>query len=96
MTADVSEKDVTYAVRTPQNPKNKNFIQPLDTSKLNPSYPVVMITHGWTDAGDASWIQNLTNAYLEQGNYNIIAVNWHKPADENYVSSAANTKSVGK
>lgn len=93
--ADVSEKDVNYAVRTPQNPKNQNFVQPIDVSKMNPSYPVIMIVHGWTDAGNASWIQNLTNAYFEHGDYNIISVNWQKPGDKNYAVSAKNTKEVG-
>lgn len=92
----MSETDVTYAVRTPQDPKNKNFVQPIDTSKINPSYPVIFITHGWTDEGNASWVQNLTNAFFEQGNYNIIAVNWRKIAKQNYVAAAGNTKDVGK
>lgn len=83
-------------MRTPENQNNQHFVEPIDISTINPSYPVIIITHGWTDSGRASWIQNLTNAYFEHGKYNIIAVNWQKPANEDYATSVKNINCVGK
>lgn len=91
----VVERDVTYAVRTPQNPNNSNFSEAIDLSEINSSHPVILIVHGWTDTGNDPWIQNLTYAYFSQGNYNIIAVDWRKPAGHNYIASVENSRPVG-
>lgn len=93
--AQVLPKEVTYAVRTRQYPRNQKFVTPLDASAINPSNHVIFITHGWTAHGNDSWILNLTNAYLNKGAFNIIAVNWHNPANQLYPASARNTKDVG-
>lgn len=90
-----SEEDVTFAVRTRQKRNNQDFRSPMDHSEINPNLPFKFIIHGWIDWGNNSWIQNLSYAFLDLDNYNIIAVNWHNLAQENYLAAAQATRGVG-
>ncbi|CAO1389537.1 unnamed protein product [Diamesa serratosioi] len=56
-----------------------------------------IIIHGWKNNLNSDAIQLIKNAYLNNGDFNIIAVDWNQMANENnYLKSAGSTKSVGK
>lgn len=61
-----------------------------------PSKPTIIVTHGYTDNSNLTWIQNITQTYLQKGDYNVITVDWHVPAFLDYATSARNTRPVGK
>ncbi|CRK97955.1 CLUMA_CG011327, isoform A, partial [Clunio marinus] len=56
------------------------------------------IIHGWQNNLNSPVIQLIKDAYLKESeDFNIVAVDWGKMAqDNNYLSSAASTKNVGK
>lgn len=91
----VTKKDVTYAVRTPENPNNLNFTAPIKISKIKPCYPVIMITHGYTRNGKDDWLQDLANAYLAHANYSIILIDWERVATDVYITAAASCRAIG-
>lgn len=82
-------------MRTRQRRSSQDFRNSVDYSKINPKLPFKFIAHGWVDWGNNSWIQNLSNAFLERGNYNVIPVNWHNLAQQAYLNSARATRKVG-
>lgn len=53
------------------------------------------IVHGYFENARSEWYQNITQEYLRKGDYNIIQVDWSKPASLSYSSSAFNTRKVG-
>lgn len=83
-------------MRTKQNRNNQYFEDSVDEAKINPRIPFKFMVHGWLDRGSNSWIQNLGNAYLDRGDYNIIAVNWQNLAQQAYPVSARIARQVGK
>lgn len=96
LVSSVSVRDVTFAIRTPQNPRSQNFSAPIDTAEIHPSFPIVYIVHGWTDNGSDYWQQNLTDAYLLHGNYNVIVVDWGRLASQNYFAAVSDCRPVGR
>lgn len=55
-----------------------------------------IIIHGWTASYLTSPNDSLRSAYLSQGNYNIISVDWSTYAALNYISSRAKVAVVGE
>lgn len=58
--------------------------------------PVKFIIHGYTDSTNLTWVKNMTEALLRSGDFNVIAVDWKKPAFKLYSISARNTFPLGK
>lgn len=91
-----NELKVSYNLYTNEN---EEFRQ-LNSSDLSqcpdPKNLVKFIIHGWFSNPNHEWIKNMTEAYLQQGNYNVIAVDWTEAAHKiTYFSSAVNTLCVG-
>lgn len=91
----MTEDQVTFYLRTKNNNTeaqitNENF------SNLDAKKEFIFIIHGWTSTHYSEWIQNLTKAYLEKYDYNVIQVDWKVPAAQSEYVSAANTKQVGQ
>ncbi|XKL67964.1 hypothetical protein PGB90_003455 [Kerria lacca] len=54
------------------------------------------ITHGFASNGNASWVQELKDVYLQNRNANVFVVDWGKGASVwNYLQVASNTRIVG-
>lgn len=53
------------------------------------------IAHGWVASHETQWVQNITAAYLERDDCNVIQVDWKEPADQPHYVSSNNTKGVG-
>lgn len=94
--AKVSTKEITYAVATRNNPDLKNFITPIDVSKISKERPVVFIIHDWMQNGQKSWIQNLTRVLLKNSDCSVISVDWKKPANGSYPSTVEKVPKVGE
>lgn len=93
----VKTENVNFAVRTRQRRSNQNFQKALDVNSVNIQLPFKFLVHGWLDWGNNSWIQNMSYAYFERGDYNVIAVNWHNLAQQTYyVSATRATRQVGR
>lgn len=60
------------------------------------SLPIAFIIHGWEDDSNDTWVEDLTDLYVKNGEYNVITVDWAEPADMFYVASVEDVKSVGK
>jgi pimeloyl-ACP methyl ester carboxylesterase len=54
------------------------------------------VIHGYIDNHNRSWYHNLTEEYLKKGDFNLIHVDWRRVSHSFYLSSAQNTKIVGK
>lgn len=65
-------------------------------SEVDVSLPTVLIIHGWVDTSNDSWVEALTDAYLDTGDYNVITVNWSPIANLSYVVSVADVRLVGR
>lgn len=90
--------DVNYYLFTRQYPKERVLLKRsyLKSSPVNPDHEVKFIIHGWMENSNRTYVRALTNAYLRRGEYNVIAVDWARPAQFDYTISARNTKSVGR
>lgn len=90
----------TFLLNTPSNPSAYDSLSTYDTStisasNLNPSLPTKVIVHGYTENGYVDWMRLMMEAFLQQGSYNVIRVNWSKGAVGLYGVSTSNTRIVG-
>lgn len=93
----VPEQEVRFFLSTKQKKNvtiSKSNIEPVEASK-----PVKVIIHGWTENASYhgnDYYKRITDAYLEKSDFNIITVDWDKPAHKNYITSSASTQGVGR
>ncbi|KAJ8040559.1 Pancreatic lipase-related protein 2 [Holothuria leucospilota] len=97
-----SREDVgtTFLLNTPTNPAAYDYLSTYDltsitNSNLNPFLHTKVIVHGYTENGYVDWMREMMEACLQQGNYNVIRVNWSKGAVGLYGVSTSNTRIVG-
>lgn len=96
---EVPRSDVLFRLWTHSQ---KNVFAPLYVGQLGiedtirPEQPFKLIIHGWTDCADSDWYDYFKNEYLSKGDYNVIMVDWSKPASALYPLSAVYTTDVGK
>lgn len=65
-------------------------------SHYNRAWPVRVVTHGWGGDETTTFIEGATNALLNQGNYNIIAIDWGAGAQTiNYPAAVLRVQPVG-
>ena len=64
-------------------------------TSFNSSRPTKIIVHGFIDNGFVQWIQDLSEALLDYGDFNVVAVDWGGGSGSLYSQSAANTRLVG-
>lgn len=68
----------------------------LHNSNFNPAQPVRMHIHGWTQGGPNT-ANIYRDAYLAQGSFNVIAVDWGVGAQNpNYIVSRNHVGEVGR
>lgn len=75
-----ADNDVFFLLFTRQNPTAGQRIG-LDTSAIAgsnfaASRPTRFIVHGWNNNGGSQVNVEITSAYLRQGDYNVIVVDW--------------------
>lgn len=70
----------------------------IDNSSLDlvkASAPIIFVTHGWVSDSNRTWVWDLTDAYLEKGDYNVITVDWSGPAGNLYPSTVDDVRYIG-
>lgn len=94
----LSQTDVTYFVYTRDNPDVPVLLRSYSAnlSPIDPRNEVKFIIHGWMESANRTYMRAIENAYIQRGNYNIIGVDWQRPALNEYSISARNTKTVGR
>lgn len=91
---DVKNDDVTFFLSTRNNPSPtqiSNNIKEVDVAK-----GTKILIHGWLESHNRTWYEKLTEEYLQNGDLNVIQVDWQRVARSSYVSSAQNCKLVGQ
>lgn len=59
--------------------------------------PTVLYVHGWLESIYSESVQHIVSAYLDRGDWNIIALNWHQLAGSPlYPEAFRNVKMVSK
>lgn len=59
--------------------------------------PTFVLIHGWMMESNAAWVVDLTAELLEQGDCNVIAVDYTPISHQlDYISAVADSKPVGK
>lgn len=64
--------------------------------EINSSKDFRFIIHGWIASHNESWVAELTEAYLEAGDYNVIHVDWSPLSAQTADIAVANANDVGK
>lgn len=90
---DIDTDEVTFYLFSEDYNNTELYDNNLD--EVDVSIPTVFITHGWVDTSNDSWVERLTDAYLDKGDYNVITVNWSPIANLSYLVSVADVKLVG-
>ncbi|KAF2361824.1 Lipase/vitellogenin [Trinorchestia longiramus] len=69
------------------HPRN---LQAIATTTFDSSRPTKFIIHGWSSNSTTSWVQDMTRALLEHGDYNVILVDWSGGANLFYTFVISN------
>ncbi|CAK1544564.1 unnamed protein product [Leptosia nina] len=90
-----------YLLFTRSNPENPQELKYNDresvrNSNYNRNWPIVVIVHGWTGDINSKVNPYVRDAMLEVGNYNVIALDWHKAAGGLYTSAIRNVFDTGE
>ncbi|XP_054081756.1 phospholipase A1-like isoform X2 [Zeugodacus cucurbitae] len=91
---------VNYYLYTQRNPTTPQKItvaaQTILNSNFNPSNPTKVLVHGWWGNYKAAMNNNIRDAWLSHGDYNIIVVDWARARSIDYVSSVVAVPKVGQ
>ncbi|XP_018564389.1 phospholipase A1-like [Anoplophora glabripennis] len=88
----VKDDEVTYLLLTRSLREGKIVT---NETNIDLDKPTKIIIHGWIANMRRSWYKVITEEFLKNGDYNVVQVDWEKPARSAYVSSAANAKFIG-
>ncbi|XP_045160658.2 inactive pancreatic lipase-related protein 1-like [Mercenaria mercenaria] len=95
------EVQVRTYLWTQQNPVeaqeiNYQDIESIEDSNFDATRPTKVLIHGFMSSKDESpIIANLSVAFIKQGDFNVIGVDWSKGAKKFYPKAVANTRLVG-
>nr|XP_019557989.2 phospholipase A1-like [Aedes albopictus] len=95
-----AKRDVRFYLYTPLT-VNEPHVFSIDTvgtvsrSFYNSSLPLRIVIHGWMNNFTSLAIRGVKDAYLANGQYNIVGVDWNKGAAEAYLRASQYTLAVG-
>lgn len=92
----VTEDQVNFYLHNRELGKNEQELTGKNLQQVNNKLPFVFLIHGYTRSHTTDWIEKATKEYLTKGDYNILQVDWSKPASQSYDISSNNTEPVGK
>ncbi|XP_063827804.1 lipase member H-like [Ostrinia nubilalis] len=83
------------------NPTTPQVIQlhnvnSLHNSNFDSSKPIKVIVHGWNGDGSNSMNRQLTEAFLQDGDYNVFVLDWSQLANRNYLTAKNGVPAVGR
>ncbi|XP_034128125.1 phospholipase A1-like isoform X3 [Drosophila guanche] len=91
---------VKFYLYTSSNPtKGKKITatkKSVDASKFNAAHPTRFVIHGWTQSYTAGMNKNIRAAWLGQGDYNVIVVDWARARSVDYATSVMAVAATGK
>ncbi|KAF2886353.1 hypothetical protein ILUMI_19820, partial [Ignelater luminosus] len=93
---EVQEKDVKFYLVTNQDSSQRIELNATTFDQVNRGDLVKIIVHGWLESSSRQWVQNITQEYLRKGSYNVIQVDYAKPASERYGFAIYNVRPVGE
>ena len=76
-------------------PLNASHPEAMAATKFNSTRPTKIIVHGFMDNSIVQWVLELSEALLDHGDFNVVAVDWGGGSGSLYSQSAANTRLVG-
>uniref|UniRef100_A0A6M2E0G1 Putative pancreatic lipase-like enzyme n=1 Tax=Xenopsylla cheopis TaxID=163159 RepID=A0A6M2E0G1_XENCH len=88
-----AQKDVIFNLYTRKNPDEPQILIPENmtsilTSNFDPKNPTRITCHGWRTGPTAGFNVNTRKAYLENGDFNVIVIDWYSGASTiNYISA---------
>jgi len=96
-----SRINTTFLLRTREQPDQDAVLRATDTTTISQSTfqggrPTKFIVHGFLNTGFDSWVQEMSAALLEHGDYNVISVDWSGGSMPPYTQATANTRLVGR
>ena len=94
------ETDIIILLYTRNNPtagqRLFNTAASINNSNFNPAWPVRFLIHGWLGSQTSDSIVGPRNAYIAQGNFNVIAIDWEQGAQTiNYITARNRVSDVG-
>ncbi|EDW23989.1 GL23623 [Drosophila persimilis] len=91
---------VTFYLYTSSNPtkgqKIKANYNSINNSNFNSGNPTRFVIHGWTQSYTAGMNKAIRNAWLSQGDYNVIVVDWARARSIDYATSVMAVAATGK
>ncbi|XP_071953370.1 pancreatic triacylglycerol lipase-like [Antedon mediterranea] len=89
-----------FQLNTRKNPIAPQYLLASNTTTIsnswfNPKHPTIFICHGYAENSDVDWVHTLGTTFINNGDVNIIRINWEKGATILYGQSAANARIVG-
>lgn len=90
----VTQDEVTFYLHA----RNCSGVQITDDTftSIDGSKSFSFIIHGWQASHNKTYVDDMTTAFLEQSDINVIQVDWSKPAAvEDHDVAANNTRGVG-
>ncbi|XP_024936070.1 phospholipase A1-like [Cephus cinctus] len=99
-TASKISQRVSFHVFNPSHPNTYTDIYVNDTKSLRDSdfdltKPIRIITHGWVNSKNSDACTMVKDAYLANGEYNVIVVDWSKISKNPYLYASNRVKTVG-
>ncbi|XP_076638116.1 pancreatic lipase-related protein 2-like [Colletes latitarsis] len=94
-------KLITFYLYTRSNPTdpqilNVNDVNTLENSFFNSYRPTVIVTHGWTRSYTSPACTTIRDAYLQHGDYNVIAVDWSPISKNEYIWASMRVTMIGQ
>ncbi|XP_076289802.1 pancreatic triacylglycerol lipase-like [Lasioglossum baleicum] len=92
---------VFFYLYTKANPTNHqqlhlNDLNSLRRSNFNAKRPTKFITHGWINSAYSDAFRLIRDAYLKQGDFNIIAIDWSSISVRPYIWATKRVVMVGQ
>lgn len=92
VSSDVSD-DVIFYLST--NEYNRTLLDEDNLDTLDVDLPFFVLIHGWSTNSTVDWVIDLTAELLDQGDYNVIAVDYTPIAELDYISAVADSPAIG-
>ncbi|EEC11226.1 Ves G 1 allergen precursor, putative, partial [Ixodes scapularis] len=96
---EVDTKFMLYSRKNRQVPVLLDYLryESLGVDQFQRQKSLVFIVHGFGENGNATWILEMKDAFLEMEDVNVVAVDWNKGCPmPMYMTAAANTALVGR
>ncbi|CAK1580963.1 unnamed protein product [Parnassius mnemosyne] len=90
-----------YLLFTRWNPTSSQVlvmgdVDTITSSNFNPNIPTVVVAHGWLGNQNTNMNPVIRNAFLENGDYNVIILDWSRVSMGGYFSAIAEIPKVGQ